>query len=268
MKIAYIGIDLFLPALQILLDLGCEFVELFTCETDNLTEFHDGVVALAEKSGAPYTTARITVSDFERLKSKGCEAVICAGYYYKIPVYPALPTVNIHPSLLPYGRGCWPMPWDILQKRERSGVTIHKIAEGFDTGDILLQESFVLDACENLATFMQKVYACLPNMLTQLTARFDSLYANARPQGDGVYLPMPEKELYTLTEQTTFEQAELVLRAFYGYDCYYRTENAEYRLIRAVAVRDGCSANADTVSFPICGGFAVCERKNVDKISL
>lgn len=267
MKIAYIGIDLFLPALQILLDLGCELVELFTCETDNLTEFHDGVVALAEKCGAPYTTARITVSDFERLKSKGCEAVICAGYYYKIPVYPSLPTINIHPSLLPYGRGGWPMPWDILQKRQRSGVTVHKIAEGFDTGDILLQEAFALDERESLETFMQKVYACLPNMLTQLLTRFDFLYANARPQGDGVYLPMPKKELYTLTEQTPFDRAELVLRAFYGYDCYYRTESAEYRMIRAVAVRDGF-ANSNGISFSIRGGFVVCERKNVDKISL
>lgn len=159
------------------------------------------------------------------------------------------------------------MPWDILQKRQRSGVTVHKIAEGFDTGDILLQESFALDERESLETFMQKVYACLPNMLTQLLTRFDFLYANARPQGNGVYLPMPEKELYTLTEQTPFVRAELVLRAFYGYDCYYRTESAEYRMIRAVAVRDGF-ASSNEISFPVRGGFVVCERKNVDNISL
>ncbi len=262
MKIAYIGIDLFLPALQILLQNGCELVELFTCETDDLTEFHHGVASLAKQKRVPYTTRRISVSDFERLQSLGCDAVICAGYYYKIPVYPALPTVNIHPSLLPYGRGGWPMPWDILQKREYSGVSIHKIAEGFDTGDILLQKSFALDETETLETFMQKVYACLPNMLSELLAHFDALYANARPQGEGVYLPMPRKEEYTVSRQTPFELAERIFRAFYGYDCYYRTESTEFRLIRALASKERPN-DAKLLSFPIQGGYAVCERKNV-----
>lgn len=101
MKFAYIGMDLFLPALQILLDENQELVELFTCETDDLTEFHYGVTALAVARGVPVTTERIRVADFKRLQEKGCDFVICAGYYYKIPVYPELPTVNIHPSLPP-----------------------------------------------------------------------------------------------------------------------------------------------------------------------
>ncbi len=262
MKFAYIGMDLFLPALQILLDENQELVELFTCETDDLTEFHDGVTALAVARGVPVTTERIRVADFKRLQEKGCDFVICAGYYYKIPVYPELPTVNIHPSLLPYGRGGWPMPLDILNCRKTSGVTIHKIAEGFDTGDILLQRAFDLDAAETLETLMNKVYALLPEMLHTLVTDFDSLYRNARPQGEGVYLPMPTKQMYTVTPDTPFEKAERILRAFYGYDCYYQTDSAEYRLIRAKAVRTAQECR-EAVCFPIKDGYVVCRKNDV-----
>lgn len=262
MKFAYIGIDLFLPALQTLLAEGCELVELFTCETDDLTEFHDGVTTLAKAQNAPYTTKRITRQDFERLLQKGCQAVICAGYYYKIPVCPELPTVNIHPSLLPYGRGGWPMPYDILNHRKTSGVTIHKIAEGFDTGDILLQRAFDLEATETLETLMNKVYALLPEMLHMLVTDFDSLYRNARPQGEGVYLPMPEKEMYTITPDTPFEKAELILRAFYGYDCYYKTKDAEYRLIRAKTVWS-VQEGGEECCFPLKDGYVVCGKNDV-----
>ncbi len=265
MKFAYIGIDLFLPALQALLAEGCELVELFTCETDDLTEFHDGVTALAKAQNAPYTTKRITRQDFERLLQKGCHVVICAGYYYKIPVFSQIPTVNIHPSLLPYGRGGWPMPLDILNHRKTSGVTIHKIAEGFDTGDILLQRAFNLDENETLETFMDKVYALLPGMLHELVNHFDLLYREAVPQGDGVYLPMPEKEMYTVTPDTPFDKAELIFRAFYGYDCYYKTKDAEYRLIRAKAVRS-VQESKGLACFPVRNGFAVCRNKDVYKI--
>ena len=263
MKIAYIGIDLFLPALKALLAAGCELVELFTCETDNLTEFHSGVTAEAVRCGAPFTTERITAHDFERLIQKGCEAAVCAGYYYKIPVVPALPTVNIHPSLLPYGRGGWPMPLDILKRRKTSGVTIHKIAEGFDTGDILLQRSFALDKRETLQTFMQKVYALLPDMLHELVGNFNALYAAAIPQGPGVYLPMPPKETYTFTPQTSYEQTDLILRAFYGYDCYYRDNTGEYRLIGATA---SPTKEPDKRFFSVRGGFAVCDESGVVKL--
>lgn len=151
------------------------------------------------------------------------------------------------------------MPLDILNCRKTSGVTIHKIAEGFDTGDILLQRAFDLDAAETLETLMNKVYALLPEMLHTLVTDFDSLYRNARPQGDGVYLPMPEKEMYTITPDTPFEKAERILRAFYGYDCYYQTDSAEYRLIRAKAVRTTQECR-EAVCFPIKDGYVVCRK--------
>ena len=49
MKIAYIGIDLFFPALKELEKQGCEILKIFNCKTDNITEFNTKIVGYAVK---------------------------------------------------------------------------------------------------------------------------------------------------------------------------------------------------------------------------
>ena len=146
LKIAYIGIDLFFYALQSLVNLGCEVVEIFTCKTDNKTEFNVQICEFAKTNRIPCKMERITKEDILRLKDKGVEFAVCGGYYFRIPWDSELPIVNIHPSLLPVGRGSWPMPQTILKGLKKSGVTVHKIAEGFDEGDILLQREFDVES--------------------------------------------------------------------------------------------------------------------------
>lgn len=222
MKIAYIGIDLFLPAPSILAEAGAEIVEIFSCETDNICEFNQGITAFAEENGIPYTLSRITREDIVRLMKKGARTAVCAGYYYKIPIVDGFSAVNIHPSLLPEGRGSWPMPHAILTGAKKSGVTVHKIAEGFDTGDILLQRSFELSEEENLDTFMEKVRAFLPEMLGELIENFDNLWNNARTQVGGSYIEAQTEKDWTITPDMTAEKADLILRAFFGYECVYK----------------------------------------------
>lgn len=53
---------------------------------------------------------------------------------------PTIGTVNVHPSLLPKYRGPNPYMQTILHGETESGVTLHLIDEGYDTGAILSQE--------------------------------------------------------------------------------------------------------------------------------
>ncbi len=254
MKLAYIGIDLFYTALDALDRLGCEIAEIFTCETDNETEFNVRVIDFAKRHGIPYTLNRITREDFERLAAKGCTAAVCAGYYYKIPVSEEFPIVNIHPSLLPRGRGSWPMPYAILRREKESGVTVHKIAEGFDTGDILLQERFFLSKDENLETFMEKACALVPQMMKKLTDNFGELWETALPQGEGEYLELPTEKDWTVTPDMTAAEADLILRAFYGFECVYKTGEEKITLIRGRAVAD---AKEKDHRFPLRDGYII-----------
>lgn len=50
---------------------------------------------------------------------------------------PKIATINVHPSLLPKYRGPNPYVQVIKNREQKSGVTIHLVDEGFDTGAIL-----------------------------------------------------------------------------------------------------------------------------------
>jgi methionyl-tRNA formyltransferase len=53
---------------------------------------------------------------------------------------PTVGTVNVHPSLLPKYRGPNPYIQTILHGESETGVTLHLVDDGFDTGAILSQE--------------------------------------------------------------------------------------------------------------------------------
>jgi len=63
---------------------------------------------------------------------------------------------NIHFSLLPKYKGMYTSVLPILNGETRSGVTLHKIDEGIDTGDIIDQTSFDIEISENASDLYNK----------------------------------------------------------------------------------------------------------------
>jgi methionyl-tRNA formyltransferase len=57
---------------------------------------------------------------------------------------PPLGTINVHGSLLPKYRGAAPINWAVINGEKETGVTTFKLQHAIDTGDILLQKSFVI----------------------------------------------------------------------------------------------------------------------------
>jgi methionyl-tRNA formyltransferase len=52
---------------------------------------------------------------------------------------PKFDTLNLHFSFLPRLRGCYPTKWAIIEEKS-TGVTLHSVDTGIDTGDILDQQ--------------------------------------------------------------------------------------------------------------------------------
>lgn len=250
MKIAYAGFDLMYEAFEALAE-DNDILKLFTCAVDGIYEKNDKVIALANRLGVPYTEKRITQQDIDGLVNEGCELLVSAGYYHLIPVDERLPMVNIHPSLLPYGRGAWPMPLAILDGLRESGVTVHKTEKSFDTGDILLQERFELSGDETLESFMDKVNGLLPGMMKKLTADLERLWKNARPQGEGEYQTQPDPEDHILSADDDVDYADRVLRAFYGFPCYYRKGSNAVEIVGKRAYRGDNGGE----EYPLKDGF-------------
>ena len=255
MKIAYAGFDLFYPVLKSLYQNGCEIVKIFSNKVDNVTEFNTEVTQFAKKHNIPLTFDKITALDLEELKAQGVEALFCAAYYYRMPIIDDFKMINVHPSLLPYGRGAWPMPLCILNEIEKSGVTFHKMKEDFDTGEIIMQKSFELSENENLETFMQKIYALIPSMVSDLLSDFDSYYKNATPQGYGEYQQAPDENDYVITQNTAFKDADRITRAFYGFFTVYSDGQNEYSLKNAKAIL----GENENQKLKINGGYLSCD---------
>lgn len=237
MKVAYLGYDLLYPALEALAAEGCDVLAVYTCQTDGVTEFHEKVTAFAKKRGIPCTTSRITKRDLDALAKAGCELLLTAGYYYRVPITDAFPMVNIHPAPLPDCRGAWPMPLILLGAYPHGGVTFHKMEESFDTGDILLEKTFSLQATDTLSDYMERACALLPDMVHAFLEELPFLLQNAKKQGRGRYLPDPTAEAWTVTPQMTASMADKILRAFYGYECIYQDDEKALTLLGARAYK-------------------------------
>jgi len=256
MKIAYLGIDLLKPVLDALLAEGCRVLKLFTCPVDNVTECNTAVIRAAEGRGIPYTLDRITAADLDSLAARGCQLLVCAGYYYRAPITDAFPMVNFHPTPLPVGRGSWPMPKLILDGAEFGGVTAHRMAADFDTGDILLQERFPLDRREDHQTYMEKVWERIPAMVHTLVNELPRVLADARPQGAGEYWPLPREEDWTVTPDMEAARAGRILRAFYGYECVYRDGTRKTELIGGRLIPGDPAGQP----FPVRGGYIAADK--------
>ncbi|HOV78614.1 MAG TPA: methionyl-tRNA formyltransferase [Bacillota bacterium] len=67
--------------------------------------------------------------------------------------------INYHPSILPKYRGGNAIAWAIICGEKETGVTIHYIDEGVDTGDIILQEKVPIEPEDNTVTlYYNKLY--------------------------------------------------------------------------------------------------------------
>lgn len=67
--------------------------------------------------------------------------------------------INYHPSLLPKYRGGSAINWAIINGETETGVSIHYIDEGVDTGPVLLQESVVIEPDDTVkSVYFEKLY--------------------------------------------------------------------------------------------------------------
>ncbi len=262
MKVAYVGIDILFTVLESLYSTDVELVKIFTCETDNVTEFNTKTVAFAKEHDIPLQFEKITRKDLYELVEARVKFVLFGGYYHRIPVIDELPIVNTHPALLPIGRGAWPMPVTILKGLNKSGVTMHKMIHELDEGDIILQEEVPVFPDDDLVSLSKRQCEKIPGMVRKLVADFDNLWSNALPQtGHAEYWEMPTEKDYSISSDMTFEEADLILRAFMGYECFYtdKGNGEKSELIGATAHRN-TDENPPADCLRLKDGYILCDR--------
>ena len=88
------------------------------------------------------------------LEEHGVDLVVLAGYMHLLtkPFLDRFPgrVVNVHPSLLPAFPGLNAIQAALDAGVETTGITVHLVDEGLDTGPVLAQEALPLEPRETL----------------------------------------------------------------------------------------------------------------------
>jgi len=85
----------------------------------------------------------------------------------KILIIPPLGAINVHASLLPQYRGAAPINWAIINGEKETGLSIIKINEKMDAGDILAQRKIPISEDDTSMTLRAKMIKKGPSLLQQ-----------------------------------------------------------------------------------------------------
>lgn len=221
MKFVYFGYDFMLDGVKRLLAEGHELAGVFTFECDNIFNFNREIIALAQDLGVKIVLGKPEDLHLDYFLDHGAECFLAAGYPFKIPPVPGdrAYAINLHPSLLPLGRGIMPSPYIIMHHPEAAGVTLHKMSQAFDAGDILHQEAFKISPRESVETLSARVALRGPDILSMVMADLPQYWNKAKPQNHkkALHFPPPDDRMRTLGWSAGVEHIDKTARAFGRY---------------------------------------------------
>ena len=155
----------------------------------------------------------------EKVKNFEVDAAVVCSFNYKIPRVLLDSTkdgfINVHPSLLPKYRGGNPYSRVIMNGETETGVTIHFMDEGFDTGDIIAQKPYHIHSKATMGTIFNELNVIGIELLLQVLQNYEvqELPRLAQPRGDFVSgKGLSEQELF-INYNKSAEEIERFIRA-------------------------------------------------------
>jgi len=115
---------------------------------------------------------------------------------YKIPKHGA---INLHASLLPDYRGAAPINWCLMNNETSTGVSIIKINEKIDYGNILMQEKVLIDKHEDFETLKNK----LSSIGSEILFKTIDLIIQNKIEGKKQVISKNDKQAPKLTSNNT-----------------------------------------------------------------
>jgi len=139
------------------------------------------------------------VIDLVRILSPDIIIIVAYGKILpkEILTIPKYGTINVHASLLPKYRGAAPVQWSILNGDADTGVTIMKVIEKLDAGDIISQASVPILQNDNTATLTDKIFNLGAGLLVRSVSEIKSGKVKYTAQDERLvsYAPALQKEM-------------------------------------------------------------------------
>ena len=124
----------------------------------------------------------------ETLRKIGPDVIVVAAFGQiiskEILEMPRYGCINVHASLLPAYRGAAPIQWAVIYGDKESGVTIMRMNEGLDTGDMIDKVVVPLDENETGGSLFDKLSAAGAKLCAEVLEKLEN--------GTAVFEKQPE----------------------------------------------------------------------------
>lgn len=184
----------------------------------------------ADKLGLPVIQKdKIDESLIDEIKKNKPDCIVVVAYGGIIPKellkIPHLGCINVHPSLLPRYRGASPIQEAILNGDEDTGVSIMKIDEQLDHGDIYLVRRYPIETDENYEKLSDKLANKSAELLPFVLRDIEGGTLEPIKQNDtkAIFCRKIEKEEGVLDFNKTSEELMNQIRALNPWPSTYTT---------------------------------------------
>ncbi len=201
------------------------------------------VETLARENNLPvFTPEHLDGASREMIRPLGCDLLVSFAYGHIfgpkfLEMFP-MGGINLHPSLLPKYRGCTPVPAAILNRDEKTAVTVQKLALKMDEGNILSQEVLSLDGTETSGNLLMKSAEIGADLISQLLkeASENGTLPEGKPQeGEPSYTGIIRKADGKIDWSKPAEEIDAMIRAYTpDPGCFTNDGNDVIRILKAV----------------------------------
>jgi methionyl-tRNA formyltransferase len=125
------------------------------------------------------------------------ELIVVAAYGKILPSYildyPKYGCINVHASLLPLYRGAAPIQRAIINGDKTTGVTIMQMAQGLDTGDMLMKAETEIGEYETAEQLFDRLAAIGGELLVEAVNSIDELVPEKQDDSKATYAAKIER---------------------------------------------------------------------------
>jgi methionyl-tRNA formyltransferase len=130
---------------------------------------------------------------------------------------PRIAAINLHASLLPRHRGAAPVHAAILSGDGKSGITVMYVAEGLDTGDMLLKRELEIGPRETAGELHDRIADLTPDALRDALDLLDAGSAPREPQAESLatYAPKLDRHMGRIDWNRPAEDLDRLIRGLH-----------------------------------------------------
>ena len=157
------------------------------------------------------------------LKKFEADLFVVIAYGQILPVeilsLPKRYSIGLHASLLPKYRGASPINWAILEGEEKTGVTVFKLSEKMDAGEIIMQKDSDILSSDNAETLSEKLSNLGANLLVRAVDSIEEGKAPSTGQDEtlATFTSKLKKEDGRINWNKPAAEVHNKVRAFYGW---------------------------------------------------